>query len=152
MDRMIKASAAIGILLVGISASYYFLFVLPAIQRQRLATEVAQKILEEDQKCAKGAKEYFKDGSWTGGYENHFNRRLNRCYIYVRSTQSQANSVFLYRLLADVNEGTTIAEYDKQVTTGTADYLVKPFVCSMLKEYCHSDEEFDAFVKTYMEQ
>jgi hypothetical protein len=157
MDRIIKASVAIGILLIGISACYYFIFFLPGIQRQRLAEQVARTILEQDQKCSKGAKEYFDGGSWAskdtiGWYENHFNPRLNRCYIHVRSNMSLGNAFFYYQLLADVNDGKTIAQYDKQVPTGTADYIVKPFVCDMLEKYCKSDEEFDAFVKTYMEQ
>jgi hypothetical protein len=156
MDRMIKTSLAIGILLIGISTSYYFIFFLPAMQKQRLATQVAQTVLDQDQKCAKGAKEFFSEGGWANknalaGYENHFNRNLNRCYIYVQDTTSMGTTLFTYKMLADVNDGKTVAEYDKRIPSGVADYEVKPIVCDMLDKYCQSVDEFEAFVKTYME-
>jgi hypothetical protein len=158
MDRIVKVSLSVGILLVGISASYYFIFALPAIQKQRLAAQVMQTMLEQDQQCSKGAKEFFDANGFANNksaladeYENHFNKRLNKCFVLVRINTLPGNALFLHRALFDVYDGKTIAEYDKRVPIGTAEYEVKPFSCSMLDKNCQTDEEFDAFVKTYME-
>jgi len=159
MDRIFKASLAIGILLVGMSLSYYFIFFLPAIQKQRLDAQVTATKWEQEQQCAKSAADFFNGSSWTqsnvsAGYDNHFNHKLNKCFILVNATSSQGSSLLFYRVLMDVNGGTqsALATYDKQVPVGVADYMVKPFVCDMLDKYCNSEEEFNAFVKPYMEQ
>jgi hypothetical protein len=159
MDKIIKASLAIGILLVGISASYYFILVLPAIQKQRTDAQVTATKWEQEQQCAKSAADFFNGSNWTqsnvsSGYDNHFDHKLNKCFILVKTWSSQGGSFFFGRLLMDVNGGTqsALATYSKQVPSGVAEYMVKPFVCTMLDRYCHTDEEFDAFVKPYMEQ
>lgn len=158
MDRMIKTSLAVGILLVGISAFYYFIVALPAIQRQRLDAQAQAAKWEEERQCSKIAADFFNGSTWadsnvSAGYDNHFNRKLNKCFILVKTSRSLAGSLFLYRALMDVNGGTNSAlgEYDKEVPAGVAEYMVKPFVCRMLDKYCKTDEEFDAFVKSYME-
>jgi hypothetical protein len=159
MDKMIKASLAIGIMLVGISAFYYFIFALPAIQKQRLEAQATAAKWEKEQQCSKRATDFFNGGTLSdsnvsAGYDNnHFNHKLNKCFILVKKTSSQGGSLFLYRALMDVNGGTSSAlgEYDKEVPAGVAEYMVKPFVCRMLDKYCKTDEEFDAFVKSYME-
>ena len=154
--RIVKLSLAVGVLLVGISSCYYFMFALPKIQNQRLAMQVNAAKWEREQQCSTRAEHFFNGSSWseknTGAwYENHFNSRLNRCYILVNSRTSQGNSVFLYRVLMDVNDGKDIARYSKEVPYGKADYEGKPFVCALLEKFCQTDEDFDAFVKSYME-
>jgi hypothetical protein len=159
MDRIIKASIAIGILLVGMSASYYFVVALPSIQRQRLDQEATATKWEQEQQCARSAAKFYNESTWSqsnvsGGFDNHFNHKLNKCFILVSTTTSQGNNLFFYRVLMDVNGGTqsALASYDKQVPSGVADYMVKPFMCDMLDKFCKSEEEFNAFVKPYMEQ
>jgi hypothetical protein len=161
MEKLIKASVAIGVLLVGISVSYYFIFTLPTIQKQRLAVQVAGARLEQDQKCSKGAKAFFEDSSWSekdsgAWYENHFNSKLNRCFILIHSTTSTVkgvplNATSIYKLLVDVNDGRSVAEFQIQVPFGVGRYDGKLLSCDMLDKYCKTEEEFDAFVKSYME-
>ena len=158
MDRMIKASLAIGILLVGISAFYYFVIALPAIQKQRLEAQAASAKWAQDQQCAKSAADFFNGSTWadsnvSAGYDNHFNHKLNKCFIFAKTTSNLGGNLFLYRVLMDVNGGTSSAlgEYNKQLQGGVPEYMIKPFVCRMLDKYCKTDEEFDAFVKSYME-
>jgi len=152
---MMKFCIALGALLVGFSASYYFVFALPNIQKQRLTEQTNAALWQREQECSTRAEHFFNESSWSEkgntSYESHFNHRLNRCFISVRSNTFEATSIFYYKVLADVNDVKTIGEYDKQVMHGVADYTVKPFVCSMLEKYCTTDDEFDAFVKTYME-
>ena len=159
MDRIVKASLAIGILLVGISASYYFIFGLPAIEKQRLDAQVKATKWEQERQCAKSSADFFNGSNWTqsnvsAGYDNHFNHKLNKCFILVNTTTSQGSSLSFYRVLMDVNGGTqsALATYGKQVPSGVADYMVKALICDMLDKYCNSEEEFNAFVKPYMEQ
>jgi len=158
MDRMIKASLAIGILLVGISAFYYLIFALPAIQKQRLDAQATAARWEQEQQCSKSAADFFNgstlsDSNVSAGYDSHFNHKLNKCFILVKKTSSLGGSLFLYKVLMDINGGTSSAlgEYNKEVPAGVAEYMVKPFVCSMRDKYCRTDEEFSAFVKSYME-
>ena len=158
MDKMIKASLAIGILLFGISAFYYFIFALPAIQRQRLDAQVKSAKWQQERQCSKSAADFYNGSTWadsnvSAGYDNHFNPKLDKCFILVKTANSLGGSLFLYRVLMNVNGGTNSAlgEYDKEVPKGVADYMVKPFVCRMLDKNCQTDEEFDSFVKSYME-
>ena len=159
-DRLIKPTIAIGILLIASSAAYYLIFALPQIQKERFDAQIRATLWDHEQQCSKRAEAIFQGTNWGGsgvfssGYENHFNRKLNKCFMLVRVNSNGGGSLFFYKALFDVNAGTSSsrAEFDKQVPSGVADYTVKPFVCKMLDKYCQTDEEFDAFVKTYMEQ
>ena len=156
MDKILKVSVAVGVLLLGISASYYFIYALPKIQRERLAVQVTTARLEREQQCSKRAEQFFNASAWSeknsgAWYENHFNHKTNKCVILVRSTNSAGTGIFLYKTLMDVNDGKGLASWGKQIPPNKADYEVKPFVCDMLDKYCKTDEEFDAFVKPYME-
>jgi hypothetical protein len=155
---MLKLSISIAVLLLGVSAAYYFLFALPKIQAQRLAEQTAAGLWEREQQCSSRAEHFFtesklsegdsREGAW---YENHFSHHLNKCVILMKHNTFETDRVLYYQVLMDVNDGKTIAEYDKEVKHGQADYAVKPFVCRMLEKYCESDDEYDAFVKRYME-
>jgi len=160
-DRLIKPSIAIGILLIGSSAAYYFIFALPQIQKARLDAQLRVTLWDQEQQCSKRAEAIFNESNWGGpevfssGYENHFNQKLNKCFMLVTvNSNGLDGSLFFSKTLFDVNAGTqsSLGHWNKQVPRGVADYSVKPFACGMLDEYCQTDEEFDAFVKTYMEQ
>src|ERR1017187_953819 len=151
MDKMIKACVAIWILLVATSAAYYFAFALPAIQKEKLATQTAEKRLEQDQKCSARAKEFFNDsqfsekdsGAW---YENHFNSKLNKCLILIQSNTYPGGSMHHYKLLLDVNDGNALGSSEKRSVD------LNPSHCEMLSKECKTEEEFDVFTKSYMER
>lgn len=155
---MIKASLSIGILLVGISVSYYIIFAWPAIQKQRLAVQIAGAQVEHDQQCSKAAKVFWDDNpQWDAGYgygydhTNHFNSKLNRCFMLVSRITIGEHAGYTAdtsKLLLDVNEGTTIGQIQDRVTGGEEDIPL----CDMLDKRCKTEDEFDAFVKSYMEQ
>ena len=126
----------------------------PAIQKERLAEQVNAAIWEHGLQCSSKAEHFFDENkfsdSGSASYENHFNSRLNRCFILVTVNTFVGAGFFHYKVLMDVIDAKTVAEYDKKVSPAT-EYPVKPFVCDILDKYCQTDEEFDAFVKSYME-
>jgi hypothetical protein len=163
---MSKLLISLGILCAGLGILYYFAFALPRIQQQQIAehrqelalkaTERAKaETLNQDEKCSKAAEVLFKQNKWDkdtlADFTNHFNSKLNKCFSLTSSLKASGKTLFSFQELIDVHEGKAYAVYAKSTPPGKADYEVKPFVCEMLDKYCHSAEEFDAFVKTYME-
>lgn len=153
---MVKLSMAVGVLLLGISSCYYFVFALPKLQNQRLVAQVSATNWDHERQCSAAAEHFFNESGWSdknsgAWYENHFNRRLNRCFILVRSNISEGQNLVQSTALMDVNDGESIGQYGKNIPFGKADYAVKPFTCDVLDKYCQTTEEFDAFVKPYME-
>ena len=77
-------------------------------------------------------------------YENHFNRKMNRCFMYV-----SASNVAAY--LLDVNEVTPLASIslvqDLQSAVGG-----ETFACLTKGKKCDSRKDFSAFIKPYMEE
>lgn len=159
MNAFLKLSLAAAALMVGASTFYYFGFFLPQIQKQKMAEEVSTKRWELERQCSKDAETNFRGSSFSdanvsAGYDSHFNHRLNKCFMLVTKQTSQGKTMFTHKILVDVNAGTqsALVEYGKAVPWGTAEYQVKPFVCTMLENHCQTDEEFDAFVKPFIEE
>ena len=153
---VVKLSLAVGVLLVGISSCYYFMFALPRIQNQRLAVELNSAKWEREQQCSARAEHFFNESSWSeknsgAWYENHFNHKMNKCLILVQSNSSMGTSLLRDKTLLDVNDGKALALWGKTVSLGVHDSMVKPILCKLLDKDCQTDEEFDAFVKSYMD-
>lgn len=98
---------------------------------------------ELQEKCEKKAKQRFKDefDSVHYAYQNHYNKKLNKCFMWVWSLDG-ARVQYLY----DVNE----KQYYGMIITGLND--PKDFRCLLLKKHCNSEDEWDSFVKPYMEE
>lgn len=73
-----------------------------------------QSDLELQAKCADYAKQYFNSKGYKNNdgfdYKNHFNSRLNKCFIFISSYD--ANSDFASMDLYDALEGTHYATYN----------------------------------------
>ncbi len=108
--------------------------------------------LNLQEKCAKQAeKAYNNSGFKTGGNEisgfiNHYNPKLNKCFVLMSNNSYDSGDGSIYTSLYDAYEGKLYAEYFRKLST------VKPFVCTMLDKFCHGDEEFNTFVNIYMEK
>lgn len=88
------------------------------------AVHVTKDILSVnyDAECSKQARSFFKDNSYendsTSSYTNHFNTKLNKCFILI-SSMDYANSATLISLV-DVNENKTYIDLWKNSDTGAA--------------------------------
>jgi hypothetical protein len=98
---------------------------------------------ELQEACARRAKERFSQefDSVRYAYQNHYNRKLNKCFIWVWSLNG-ARVQYLY----DANEK---QDYG-MIIIGLAQ--PKDFRCRILKKSCNSEAEWDAFIKPYMEE
>jgi hypothetical protein len=106
--------------------------------------------LDLQQKCAKAAEDAFKGSGLSGhgsGFTNHYNTRLNKCFVYMTSTGSPKGlviSAFVY----DAFEGKTYGEYH-QFSDGRC-------YCNIIvgneDSTCRSLKQFDGAMKSYMEQ
>lgn len=117
---------------------------------------------ELQEHCGKRAQEIFKqengngitntkDGQALTGYTNHYNKKLNKCFVlqtttdlsYKNKQEKKSSSTLI--TLYDVNENKDYGSFFMR------DDDAQPFVCSVLEQACHSKAEWDALIKPYME-
>jgi hypothetical protein len=142
------------ILIVGI-----FLFV-PGYLYGQNPEPSAKEIYELREQCESHAatifKEVFskngmsndKDGVTYKNYKNHYNVKLNKCFVLINTTSyphSKSNDALIIKVLWDINE---VKKY------GTMTRLRRqstPTECSVKDRICKSENEWDSLVKPYME-
>jgi CTP:phosphocholine cytidylyltransferase-like protein len=96
------------------------------------------------EQCGKRCEEVFrnqyKDSGMKCSYKNHYNKKMNDCFILV----SCVNGGIQDETLLDINENYKI---------GGISYLTKKMVsCSMLDKECKSKSEWNSLLKPYMEE
>jgi len=99
---------------------------------------------ELQEKCEKRAKERFKDDfdAVHYAYQNHYNKKLNKCFMYVWSLDG-ARVQYLYDVNEKMDYGMIIIGLNNP----------KDFRCRLLlNKHCSSEDEWDAFIKPYMEE
>ncbi len=116
--------------------------------------------LELQEQCAKQAREEFQRVGWSNDdtqLTNHYNEKLNRCFMLIEKYDPRATGVlWRTKVLTDAYEGKTIGLFVWHSEKDKKYWEVPPFQCEMTppsgeKTFCKSEEEFDEFVKTYME-
>lgn len=117
---------------------------------------------ELQKKCGKQCEEYFNKEYGNGiinkgdgeqlisNYTNHYNKKLNKCYILITSTEfirNMENKIESIRIktLFDLNEN---REYGSFIQFENNN---KPINCRILEKYCNSEKEWDLLVKPHME-
>ena len=113
------------------------------------------------EQCVNRSKEYFKKEYGNGmingengerlisKYTNHYNKKLNKCYILINSTEfinvkGEIKSIRI-KTFYDLNEN---REYGSLIQFENNN---KPNNCRILEKYCNSEKEWDLLVKPYME-
>jgi hypothetical protein len=108
MNKALKLVAVIGIVIVSLSLTYYFVVFLPHTERDKLAlqkeeqTAQARKLDQDNsQKCATAGRIYFQNYKTTQDDQNrsmnitpnyfeepkyHFNNRLQTCLVEIQYT------------------------------------------------------------------
>ena len=112
----------------------------------------AKEAYELSEKCAKSAAEFvqekYKDwGGTVTDYTNHYNRKLNKCFVNVTFIYGFARAGETDKGLWDVNENKRYGEFDDGLF-----HRDSPDICEMLGTPCKSKSEWDAMAKPYMDE
>jgi hypothetical protein len=165
-----KIGLLIGLLIIASSSVYYFV-VIPIQQKQEnlQKNQIAINNIDSQQKCADQAEKTFKenysDAVNGSTYYDHWNIKLNKCFIFVISEFPGYINGGVQRLghdeaLYDAFEGVNYGDYTYY--TSPTDILSKHefFSCSVVKdvfatgsdsqEPCKSEAEFEAYASTLM--
>ena len=114
---------------------------------------------ELQERCGKRAEEVFRKEyenrnigeSWMSNYTNHYNRKLNKCFILVTSNFfpdkkfREEYGIQTDKTLWDINEYKYYGEFVKFSKSGVS-------YCEVLGKRCSSENEWDSLVKPYMEE
>ena len=95
-----------------------------------------KELYELQERCGQKAEQVFKDKyavpSGLRNYENHYNSRLNKCFIHVYDAAAE--------YLLDVNQNEESM------------YIFRDGRCIIEGKFCKNLKEWDAFVKDKMEK
>ena len=85
---------------------------------KKLEANTAIDMTALQERCAKQARKEFKDNGWVkehfAGFTNHYNAKLNRCFMLVKSISSAKDgkgSIIENKVLTDAFEGKDLGEY-----------------------------------------
>jgi|SRR5208282_3887370 len=119
---------------------------------------------EEDYKlqeqCGKRSEEYFKKEynngfstyeniQITSHYQNHYNKKLNKCFILMETTYYNTYTKKNDSFIKDIND---INENKKYGSFSRIQIDYSPITCEVSGKTCKSEEEWDKLVKPYMEE
>jgi hypothetical protein len=118
--------------------------------------------LDLQEKCAKQARSEFNQLGWgkdpTALFTNHYNAKLNKCFMEIQNTdlKTSPGDIFTNRTLFDAFEGKPYGQYIWKSDDVKKYWEVPPKYCRLYSEdgkeqLCHSTEEYEAWVKKYME-
>jgi hypothetical protein len=119
----------------------------------------AKEEYELQERCGRRCQEVFKeqfgrgqagdkDCHYLSNYESHYNIRLNKCFILVRTSAYCKDSVTEMDDLVDVNSNKIYGNFIGDTFGKTT---IKPSG-NVLDNHCNSLSEWDALVKPYMEE
>jgi hypothetical protein len=111
--------------------------------------------LEVQARCAKQAEvvyEGYQFSTERSVYVNHYNPKLDRCFVEVTDTEDKDGNLTVFKELVDAFEGKDYGDYFWANTKRQAE----PSMCKVTtpdgqEVYCHSEDEFESLVKKYME-
>jgi len=115
---------------------------------------------ELSERCGKKCEEAFKGAYGNGmsssegssmfsNYVNHYNKKLNKCFILVTTTSisKDKNRDFLVmKNLFDINENKEYGGFAKFTRS------IKPNDCRLLDKVCSSEQEWEQLIKPFMEE
>jgi hypothetical protein len=90
------------------------------------------------------------------GFTNHYNERLNKCFIAIQSTSVDKVASHVYMSLSDAYEGKQYAEYSwfNPIDSGKKYWEVAPVLCKVTMPSgqeieCKSSDEYDQLIKLH---
>jgi hypothetical protein len=112
-----------------------------------------KQIYELRKECGKSAVEFarrVKLGNGKGGYKNHYNMKLNVCFIDMSAScdsEKGNGDTFWSESVIDVNENKDYANY-----IGPSKIVDKQAMCFVGAKECKSLPEFQELIKPYMNE
>jgi Tfp pilus assembly protein PilV len=115
---------------------------------------------DRQEKCAQQARAEYRSDGWekreTAGFTDHFNSKLNKCFMEIEDTDVKQGTLITTRTLSDAFEGKVYANYIWSSDKKKKYWEVPPVQCKVTlpsgeKKLCHSSDEFDELIKVYME-
>lgn len=107
-------------------------------------------------KCAKASEDFFernKRASYSfEDYTNHYNKKLNKCFILVRGGNLGKDIVIKDKYLTEVLENKDIADWGYTLAKETSKVQEDCKFPDKADRCSCSESEFDSFVKPYMEE
>ena len=119
--------------------------------------------LDVQAKCAQQARVVFSESGLSpkkdalAGYTDHYNQRLNKCFVKLNSMEATGKAAITYMLVQDAFEGKQYAEYYGSHMPGRPTDDATPNVCTITQQggeekECHSSKEFEESIRVYMER
>jgi hypothetical protein len=111
-------------------------------------------------RCSEQARKAFGEMGYSkndvAGYENHYNKAFNRCFIFVNSIKTEAGKVTQVRSLFDAFEGKEYGSFILQAETRGSAPEAAPLQCDFTfpsgeQKHCQSAREFSELLKLYMQ-
>lgn len=127
----------------------------------RISDKTSRENLESQNKCAQQAEKMFHQWGYKlsvlgTAYESHYNTKLNKCFMTV-GADDFGTPRLTTKFLLDAYERRQYADY-MWVADKANRYLlnIPPAICKLTpvsaeERDCKSEEEYKAFVATYME-
>ncbi len=153
-----KGGVLLSFLIASLSVAYYFVLFLPNSQKypSSPASKSPAEIIDLEGKCAAASGNFFKENGFdakNSAFQNNYHNKLNKCFINIKTAKVDQNGhLNLHRVLYDVYNRKLYAEYSWSPEEGKNSWEVKPSVCSVLDKSCQAIEDYESFVKTYMEE
>jgi hypothetical protein len=153
-------NAAIVLLLAAITGLGIFAYFQQASLRAQ--SEIVEKLTAKleaktgdfslQEKCAKQAREEFQRLGWgkeaLADFTNHYNERLNKCFMAFQSTNVDKGGSHINKWLGDAYEGKQYAEYSWFNPSGSGKkyWEIAPYSCKVTMPSgqeieCNSSEE-----------
>jgi hypothetical protein len=115
---------------------------------------------ELSERCGKKCAEEFKsaygngisndkDSSMMSVYTNHYNKKLNKCFLLLTTTsysKDKKTGALSMKLIVDINENKEYGSFNKFLKDSV------PLSCYVLEKNCSSEREWDSLVKPFMEE
>lgn len=130
----------------------------------QIAANTKTNLIAMREKCAAQAERKFHalgynenaSGMDSAIYANHYNPRLEKCFLAIESTSYSNGHQFTNRFLLDAYEQREFAEYTWMSSDTKKYWDVPPMVCKLMpnsndERMCKSEDEYKAFVARYME-
>lgn len=153
-----KAGILLSFIVISLSVAYYFLIFLPNNHRVVVdpVSQVAGETMELENKCSVASDRFFKENGFdpkNSVFQNHYNNNLNKCFINIKSAKvGEDGRLSFHKVLYDVYGHKMYGEYSWKPEDGKNYWEVKPTACSILDKPCQAIEDYESFVKPYMEE
>ncbi len=94
-DNIMKLAGAGTAIVAGLAVINYYAIQLPKEHKESLAKEAVAVIAQNQANCAKSAKALYESTDHTdfSSYSNHYNAKMNKCFMVVTVTDLDSNFV-----------------------------------------------------------